>query len=368
MAIQDHNLKLTEQQYRDLEIPSYSMLSSIDKQGLDVVGGVKQSFNLKFGSLVDMMCFEPHRVDETFYKGVTSKPPTTNVKNICDIILKDIDGKEGQIAESVTVLGRRKSTKVSSRITDYKSKIIEAATKLGVYKNYNGDKLYNTVTSAGKEYFRDKIKCRGKILIKPDMWDQCAHTAATLITHPYTAKYFAQNVPGVEIIYQYKFDTVVEGRRCKGMLDCLVVNHNMKLIIPVDLKTGEAPCKDFPMLYTMHKYHIQGALYREALISIKENDFELMNYKVQPFEFIYISKLNPNKPMRFRVSQDMHDAAMNGFTDRYGYSHRGVLDLLGDYYYSVENNCAEYSQEEVDSQGLVEMNFKTITGKDEGHI
>ena len=66
MAIQDHNLKLTEQQYRDLELPSYSMLSSIDKQGIDVVGGVKQKFDLKYGSLVDMMCFEPHKVEDTF--------------------------------------------------------------------------------------------------------------------------------------------------------------------------------------------------------------------------------------------------------------------------------------------------------------
>ena len=363
MAIQDHNLKLTEQQYRDLEIPSYSMLSSIDKQGLDVVGGVKQSFNLKFGSLVDMMCFEPHRVDDTFYRGVAAKPPTTNVKNICDAVLQGLDGKEGQISKGITVLGRRKSAKISSLIGDYASDIKLAATKLGVYKNYTEDKVYNTVVSAGSEYFKDKIKCRGKILIKPEMWSQCAHTAATLITHPYTAKYFVQNVPGVEIIYQYKFDTMVQGRRCKGMLDCLVINHNLKLIIPVDLKTGESACKDFPMLYTMHKYHIQGALYREALMAIATNDFELMDYTVQPFEFVYISKLNPNKPMRFRVSEDMHTAAMNGFIDRYGYSHRGVLDLLDDYYYSVQNNNAEYSLEEVQNNGLVEMTFNSITSR-----
>ena len=90
MAIQDHNLDLAEQQYRDLDLPSYSMLASIDKQGVDVVGGVKQNFNLKFGSLVDMMCFEPHRVDEVFYQASSVKPPTLNVKKICDLLLYDI--------------------------------------------------------------------------------------------------------------------------------------------------------------------------------------------------------------------------------------------------------------------------------------
>jgi hypothetical protein len=364
MAIQDHNLKIPEQQYRDLEIPSYSMLSSIDKQGLDVVGGVKQSFNLKYGSLVDMMCFEPHLVDDTFYKGVSAKPPTTNVKNICDVILSGIgEKKEGQIAEGVTPLGRRKEKKITGNLKDYVKEIVDAAAKLKVYKTYSEEKTINSVVSAGAEYFKDKIKCRGKILIKPEMWLACSHTAATLITHPYTAKYFTHGVPGIEIIYQYKFDTVVHGRRCKGMLDCLVVNHNLKIIIPVDLKTGEAPCKDFPMLYTMHKYHIQGALYREALIAITNNDFELMDYKVKEFEFVYISKLNPNKPMRFLVSEDMHTAAMNGFTDRYGYTHRGVLDLLDDYYYSVQNNNAEYSLEESNANGLVNMDLKSITGQ-----
>jgi hypothetical protein len=362
MAIQDHNLKLTEQEYRDLELPSYSMCASIDKQGLDVVGGVKQGFNLKFGSLVDMMCFEPHKVDDTFYKGVSAKPPTTNVKNICDLILQGLDGKEGQIAEGITPLGRRKSKKITSKIEDYKSEIISSAAKLKPYKNYSEQKLLDTVTAAGKEYFKDKIKCRGKILIKPEMWLQCANTAATLIQHPFTAKYFAQNVKGIEIIYQYKFDQVVNGRRCKGMLDCLVINHNAKLIIPVDLKTGESPCKDFPMLYTGHRYYVQGGLYREALKSIVDNDFELMGYTVKEFEFVYISKLNPNRPMRFLVSEDMHQAALNGFTDRYGFEYRGVYDLLDDYYFSVENNNTDYRQSEHDTKGLITMDLKSITG------
>ena len=363
MAIQDHNLKLTEQEYRDLELPSYSMLSSIDKQGLDVVGGVKQSFNLKFGNLVDMMCFEPHRVDDIFYKGETAKPPTTNVKKICDLILDNLDGVEGQIADGVTPLGRRKTKKITSKLKDYSDEIMACAAQLKIYNGYSDDKTVETVVKAGAEYFKDKIKCRGKVLIKPDMWQHAAHTAATLITHPFTAKYFTQGVPGIEIFYQYKFDTTVGGKRCKGMLDCLVVNHNLKLVLPIDLKTGEEPCKSFPMLYTLYKYHIQGALYREALKTIVDNDFELMGYTVKEFEFVYISKLNPNKPMRFRVSEDMHLAALNGFVDRYGYTHRGVHDLLDDYYYSVQNNNAEYSYEEMVSRGLTTMTFNTITGR-----
>ena len=363
MAIQDHNLKLTEQQYRDLELPSYSMLSSIEKQGFDVVGGVKTSFNLKFGSLVDMMCFEPHRVDDTFYQGSAVKPPTTNVKNICDIILNGLDGKAGKIVEKVSALGRRKQVKITPHLKDYESDIILAASKLKVYKAYSEQKLLETVTNAGLDYFKDKITSRGKILIKPEMWHHASHTAATLISHPYTAKYFATGIKGIEIIYQYKFDTVVNGRRCKGMLDCLIINHTHKVIIPVDLKTGEEPCKNFPMLYTGYGYYIQGALYREGIMAVIANDFDLMNYKVKPFEFVYISKLNPGRPLIFTVSEDLHKACLNGFTDRYGYYHEGVWELLESYYFSVENNKADYTQDQQDNKGRMEMNLTNITNK-----
>ena len=361
MAIQDHNLKLTEQQYRDLDIPSYSMLASIDKQGVDVVHGVKQSFNLKFGSLVDMMCFEPNRVDDVFYQGSAVKPPTTNVKQICDLILQDLDGKVGGTSASVSPLGRRKVRKISGKLSDYSQEIKDSAGKLQVYKAYSEEKLLKTVCSAGDAYFKDKITSRGKNLIKPEMWKHAAHTAATLITHKYTAKYFALNVPGIEIIYQYKFDTVVNGHRVKGMLDCLVINHNAGLIFPVDLKTGESACKDFPMLFTAHRYYVQGALYREALKSIIANDFDLLNYIVKPFEFVYISKLNPNRPMKFIVDEDMHTASLNGFTDRFGYEYKGVYPLLEDYYYSKQNDVV-YNEEETNNNGIVNMDFKSITG------
>ena len=363
MAIQDHNLKLTEQQYRDLELPSYSMLASIDKQGVDVVGGVKQSFNLKFGSLVDMMCFEPHRVKDVFYQGASSKPPTTNVKNICDMILNTTKGEVGQTTEVITGLGKRKQMKVSNKLLDYKHLLATTAAKLKIYKNYSEKKLTDTVVNAGSDYFKDKMTSRGKNLIKPEMWAHAAHTAATLISHPFTAKYFALGIKGIEIIYQYKFDTIVDGKRCKGMLDCLVINHTAKLIFPVDLKTGESPCKDFPMLYTSHRYYIQGALYREALKTIVNNDFELMGYVVKPFEFVYISKLNPNKPMKFIVAEDMHQAALDGFTDRFGYKYRGVHDLLDDYYYSASNGNLEYTHEEITNKGVVNMNALEILGK-----
>ena len=364
--IEDHNLSMTEGNYRDLEVPSYSMLSSISKQGLDVVGGVKQSFNLKFGSLVDCMCFEPERVDELFTRGSNAKPPTQNVRVICDSILNVIN-KPSTIPQNSGPFIRKSPKKVVT-LSSYSAQIVVAAKTLKVYTSYNDQRIITTVIKAGSEYFKDKIESFGKTLIKNEMWEHAAITANTLITHRFTAKYFAKGLKDVQIFYQYKFDTKVNGRRVKGMLDCLVVNHKQKLILPIDLKTGESPCKDFPMLYTMHRYYIQGALYREALKTIVDNDFELSGYTVKEFEFVYISKLNPGRPMRFVVSEDMHQLALNGFTDRHGVEYQGVYELIDLYYYSKENDDADYTQEQMDSQGVMIMNSNVITGKNETNI
>ena len=281
MAIQDHNLQLSEQEYRDLEIPSYSMLSAIQSQGVDVIKGVKTSFNFKFGSLVDVMCFEPHRVNDLFYKGGSVKSPTTSHKKVVDEILESISVPIGAIQNVSTGPFKRKlARKISNKLEDYRSLIVNTAAKHGVLKSYSEDKLVDTIVKSSGLYFKDKLTSRGKTLIKPEMWALALETANTLQAHPFTGKYFAKGVKGVEIIYQYKFDTKVNGRRVKGMLDCLIVNHNKKIIIPVDLKTGEVPCKDFPMIYTSHKYYIQGALYSEALKSIIDSDFELTTIRL----------------------------------------------------------------------------------------
>jgi hypothetical protein len=65
--------------------------------------------------------------------------------------------------------------------------------------------------------------------------------------------------------------------------------------------------------------------------------------------------------MKFIVDEDMHKASLNGFTDRFGYEYKGVYSLLEDYYYSKQNDVI-YNEEEINNNGIVNMDFKSITG------
>jgi len=353
--IGDHNLQIAEQQYRDLELPSYSLLSGISKGGIDIMSGVKNNvFTLKFGSLVDDMCFDTAKVKIKYHLAGALKSPTPNVKGIVDQVIATVLAGENE-SSSFNIVKKKKMNSLSTVALDLKNygdTIMTAAKLNNVYQSYAREKVIETVSSAGQAYFQDALTSRGKILIKKEMWDKAMETSMTLATHQFSKSYF-ENESGIELFYQYKFITEVRGKKTKGMLDILKVDHNKKVIYPVDLKTGEMPVSKFPEIMLMYGYYIQAALYREAIMNIVNSDPDLSGYTVAPFEFLYISKENPNKPLVYVVPERMHIASMNGFTDRYGTKHKGVMILLKEYYDCKEGMFCQYTEEEYEQDGKI---------------
>lgn len=344
--LSEHNLPIPEKDYRDLDYPSYSMLASISKHGIDIMTGVKNlSFNLKFGSLVDDLCFEPTLVEGKYHEGKLAKPPTPNVRKIIDQLVVNIQ-PAGTNNPFVTV------KPPSSNISKWRGEILRICAQQKVYKSYTDDKTFETVKKQGRVYFRDMLESKGKIFINKDMWEKAHITANTLVTHPFSRKYFIHK-PGYELFYQFKFVTKVDGRATKGMLDCVRVDHNRKIIYPVDLKTGEAPVDQFDQVMLMHKYYIQAALYREALIYIVSQDPEISDYTVAPFEFLYISKENIWKPLVWVVPEELHQAALEGFTDVYGSKHVGVHELLDQYYDCKDGRHCTYTKRDTVNKGRI---------------
>ena len=360
--INDHNLGISEQEYRDLELPSYSMLSSISKSGIDVMQGTKNGiFSLKFGSLVDDMCFDTDKVKKKYYQSGVVKAPTINVKKIVDRVIQSIIDSESD-DNTFSIVKKKKLNSYSDEAMDfsrYGGIITTAAFDNNVYQNYSNNKLMETVVSAGQQYFQDTLDSRGKVLIKPEMWNLALTTATTLATHEFSKGYFEEE-DGIELFYQYKFVTEVFGMKVKGMLDILKVDHKNKIVYPVDLKTGELPVSKFPEIFLMYGYYIQAALYREAIITIVANDPDIEDYEIAPFEFLYISKENPYKPLVYIVPIEFHASAIIGFEDRYGTIHKGILDLLKEYYDCKEGKFCQYTENEYLLKGKIPFDISLI--------
>ena len=350
--IDDHNLKITEPEYRELDYPSYSLLASVSKQGVDVLNGVKGSFfQLKFGSLVDDMCFEPSKL-VNYYHGANNKPPTGHPKTIADAILDTIHGEVGseQVVDSFI---QTRTRKISDNIADYKTEILAAAANAKAYTKYTPEKIMEVMTKdVVSDYFKDKLNSRGKMHIKPEMWANALEAASTLKSHDFTRMYFEAE-EGVELFYQYKFIQNINGTDVKGMFDCVVADHNNKVIYPVDLKTGEAPVTMFNEVILLHKYYLQASLYREGMLKIVANDPDLAGYQVAPFEFVYLSKMNLLKPLIWVAPESLHQAGLNGFTDRFGFKHKGIYELL-DLYKTCKNGMfGGYTPEVHENEGRI---------------
>lgn len=309
--IEDRLLEISEGKYRELDMPSYSLLSSISTHGIDVLGGeLNIGFSLKFGSLVDDICFTPSVINDKYYRGSASTINSGNPKKIIDAVLANCNESS------------------AAGLAYYEKEIIAAAKKLGVYAKYDDAKILSTIlVEKNENYFKDKISSIGKIHIKNDMWEQAVYAANTLKTHPFTEMYF-QDWENIQTIYQYKFVVGINGVMVKGMLDALLVNHEEKVVLPVDLKTGEVSSNDFNRSFLDYKYYLQASLYRLALLSIVESDPDLEGYTVADFEFVYLSKINLNKPVIKVVNQDLYEKGLNGFTDSFGVKHKGVYELL----------------------------------------
>ena len=330
--INDNNISISEKEYRELDYPSYSLLSSISKQGIDVLTGVKTSmFQLKFGSLVDDMCFEPSKLSN-YYRGTTAAMTAGNPKKIIDLVLENCN--QGSEAE----------------LSYYDDEIISAARKLGVYGKYDDAKILKTILIEKNEnYFSDKLNSIGKVHIKDEMWQMAEEAANTLKTHDFTRVYFDKN-DGMELIYQYKFVVNILGTNVKGMLDCLVIDHESKTIYPVDLKTGESPANMFDEVMLLHKYYLQASLYRLAIKSIVDSDPDLIGYTVSNFEFVYLSKMNIYKPTIWVVPDSLYQAGLDGFVDRFGFKHKGVKELLS-VYNDYQDNQVMYEREVFNNEG-----------------
>ena len=346
--IEDHNLDITEQEYRDLAIPSYSLLSSISKQGIDVLGGAKTNmFQLKFGSLVDDICFEPSVVANKYYRGAPVTITSGNPKKIMDLILSKCDA--GSEAE----------------LNYYDTEIVAAARKRGVYAKYDDTKVLNTILiDKNENYFRDKINSIGKVHVKDEMYEMAIEAATTLKTNDYTNIYFQDDDSELQTFYQFKTVQKVYGHRVKCMLDCLVVDHKNKVLYPVDLKTGESPADMFDEVFLLHKYYLQGGLYRQALVEIVKKDPDLKGYRVASFDFVYLSKMNVYKPLVFNMPLSLHKASWNGFTDRFGFEHKGLNELLK-LYEDWTEGYSMYTKEQNSNRGRVIMN-NLIKEEDEG--
>lgn len=157
------------------------------------------------------------------------------------------------------------------------------------YKNYR----VKLIKENCQEYYNILYAAQGKKVLSTETGNQVMAAVHALKESPQTRYYFETNNPfdkRVQRFYQLKFKATFDGIEYRCMADEIIVDHEHKLIYPVDLKTSSSPEWDFYKSFIKWRYDIQGRLYWRIIEDNLKRHPVFKDYKLQDYIFIVINK------------------------------------------------------------------------------
>ena len=278
------SLNISEELYRELPQLSYSTLARYEKGGFSSISKLfeetEQTEALLFGSAVDTIITKgKEEFNKKFYIS-DIKYPSEALYLIALFLLKDRTEKDFNDIPDEAVLKACNEFGYCAKMTDA---VRVQRVKEGCLQ------FYNSVREAQE-----------KTVITYKMYDEVMQTVNALLDGP-VSKYLQPQRIGeeVEFIYQPKFIATIDDLEVKGMMDLLIVNHEKKIILPIDLKTTSFPEYDFPKRFLENHYDIQSRLYWRILEEITKKDDYFKDFTIGAFRFIVVNK-DRRQPLIFK--------------------------------------------------------------------
>jgi len=275
--------QVDEKTYRKDEAYSQSVITKFDREGFESLKTLYDHVDtpqLRFGSLVDCIITGSKEEFNERYFVVDFPKMTDSLEQISKELFKrycdEYDSFDKIPDEILSSIGAECGYYENSK---YEKKRVESIRK-------NCGKLYDLMFLAkGKECISSK---------EMDKAMECVHALfEDKITGPYFVKDDFSH-PGIEHYYQLKFKTVENGIPLKCMADLIIVDHNNKVVQPIDLKTSGHPEYMFHKSFIKWKYWVQAQLYWYLIRKAMDNDDQYKEYKLLDYKFIVISRDNPH--------------------------------------------------------------------------
>lgn len=168
------------------------------------------------------------------------------------------------------------------------------------------------------DYWDELLISSSKVLLSAEEANTIYLIVNSLLKHKYTEKLF-KDTPGKDIVYQFPMFFEYEDITCKGLIDKIIIDHNNKKIMPIDIKTMGFPVSTFKQAMKLRRYDIQGSFYYYGLhLCInslsKLIDKDLKGYTISNFAFIVESSTTPGCPLIFPMTDRLmaHGKVGNG--------------------------------------------------------
>lgn len=278
-SLKDISWQVTEPEYRQDSALSYSTLARYEREGfnnLDKLFERVESPSLVFGSAVDtLITGSEEEFDEHFMVAQLDTPPSDTLITITKKLFDT--WKDGY--------------------TDIRD--ISDDTLVATIQDipWNNHWLPKTRAKKIKEdcsaYYKLLYLSGGKTILSTYTYQDIMNTVDKLRSADSTRFYFEKdNVfdDSVERLYQLKFKATFNGVNYRCMADLLIVFHDKKLVVPVDLKTSYKPEWDFYKSFLEWRYDIQGRLYWRIIRDNMDRDPYFKDFKLADYRFIVANK------------------------------------------------------------------------------
>lgn len=285
------NESFTDEEYKASKCLSYSIIKDVpdNPEVLITPREEKKEEWFTFGTVVDMLLTESAAdIDERIV--VNDVIPSDQYKKISDYIIEnnlDIDNLTDLQIEEVYV---NSGSAVNWKTETKKQKMLENC----------------------KSYVDLLTKNKDKLIITTEMFNEATKVAMVFTTHKWTRNLFAPGLEQVhrnfEILYQFKIKYAYKDLLCKSKIDILFIDHNKKVIMPIDVKTGTDTWRQFvrSAIYK-YRYCYQAVLYKEGLKSFVNKIKEFKDYEIDDFRFVYVNRLKPIYPVVVKIDEVLHE-------------------------------------------------------------
>ena len=274
----DISWPVDEPTYRADEALSYSNLSKFAREGfnkLDSLFDKLETPSLTFGSAVDALITGGQEEFDRNFMVAEYEVPT-------DSVLKMVNALFEEFGMTYTTLASIPDTE-----------IIERTETLKYQLNWKPETRAREIKKQGSEYYSLKYAANGRAILHITLKEQIDAAVEALRTSEATKFYFSpNNVFNDRYVreYQLKFKATLGDVNYRCMADLLLVDHEKKIVYPIDLKTSSHTEWDFYESFVQWRYDIQARLYWRIIRYNMDKDPVFREYKLADYRFIVVNR------------------------------------------------------------------------------
>lgn len=293
------------------------------------------------GRLVETKLLEPELFDEKFYLSTCQSVPTGLMLDFVEALYKHM----------VAAIDE------NDEITRPFDEVAQDAYKDSGFKIKYEAVLAKFMGSEAEVYFDEimLVRRKGMTVVSINDVTNCENIVAELRTNPTTAPIVNQDRTSRFDVYnqlqveQYQ----VHGHLFKSMMDKVIVDHEKKTIQVYDLKCTWSVEGFYKEYYLYRRAYIQAFLYYHAA-HFYFHEIVGQGYRVEYPQFIVCDSTNYFKPLIYTLSTVDMVEAREGF-DYKGHKYPGVLDIIDDLKWALENDVWNISRKNYLSGGIVNI-------------